>query len=34
MSTIWTFVRATAIVAGSSAALLIGGLMGTPTPTR
>jgi hypothetical protein len=29
MSTIWTFVRATAVVAGSSAALLIGGLMGT-----
>lgn len=29
MSTIWTFVRATAVVAGSSAALLMGGLMGT-----
>ncbi len=29
MSTIKTFVRATAVVAGSSAALLMGGLMGT-----
>jgi hypothetical protein len=29
MSTIWTLLRATAVVAGSSAALLIGGLMGT-----
>ena len=29
MSTIGTFVRATAVVAGSSAALLLGGLMGT-----
>jgi hypothetical protein len=29
MSTIWTLFRATAVVAGSSAALLIGGLMGT-----
>ena len=34
MSTFWTFVRATAVVVGSSAALLMGGLMGTPTPTR
>jgi hypothetical protein len=39
MSTIGTFVRATAVVAGSSAALLMGGLMGTahadpaPLPT-
>jgi hypothetical protein len=29
MSTIWTLFRATAVVAGSSAALLMGGLMGT-----
>jgi hypothetical protein len=29
MSTIWTLLRATAVVAGSSAALLMGGLMGT-----
>jgi len=29
MSTIWTLFRATAVVAGSSAALLTGGLMGT-----
>jgi|SRR5277367_1761087 len=29
MSTIWTLLRATAVVAGSSAALLAGGLMGT-----
>jgi hypothetical protein len=29
MSTIWTLFRATAVVAGSSAALLAGGLMGT-----
>ena len=29
MSTIWTLLRATAVVAGSSAALLTGGLMGT-----
>ena len=29
MSTVRTFVRATAVVAGSSAALLMGGLMGT-----
>src|SRR5947209_3878680 len=29
MSTVRTFVRATAVVAGSSAALLFGGLMGT-----
>ena len=29
MSTIWTLLRATVVVAGSSAALLIGGLMGT-----
>jgi hypothetical protein len=29
MSTIWTLLRATTIVAGSSAALLMGGLMGT-----
>jgi hypothetical protein len=39
MSTVRTFVRATAVVAGSSAALLFGGLMGTahadpaPVPT-
>ena len=29
MSTIWTLLRATAVVAGASAALLTGGLMGT-----
>jgi hypothetical protein len=29
MSTIWTLLRATAVVGGSSAALLMGGLMGT-----
>lgn len=29
MSTFWTLLRATAVVAGSSAALLIGGMMGT-----
>lgn len=29
MSTIWTLLRATAVVAGSSAALVVGGLVGT-----
>jgi hypothetical protein len=29
MSTIWTLLRATTVVAGTSAALLVGGLMGT-----
>src|SRR5580693_1249446 len=29
MPTIWTYLRATAVVAGSSAALIVGGLVGT-----